>query len=161
MNATTNAKKERDEASEVAPSPLRLQEPDAEGPPVSKFLIVIPRLEFCAIKTKQTPSSTSNRCKTRFSYPKYVREELAEKAPAGGQRYERQIQKSRPDVGARRETAELQTTKTRKKRRRSRVGRYVYDSGSADLGCGFRGSDYDVRSLRCALACSGCVLEVG
>ena len=39
------------------------------------------------------------------------------------------------------------------------LGRYVYDSGGADLGCGVAMSDYDVRSSRCTLACPGCVLE--
>ena len=41
------------------------------------------------------------------------------------------------------------------------LGRYVYDSGGADLGCGVAMSDYDVRSSRCSLACPGCVLEAG
>ncbi len=38
----------------------------AGGPVVSRFLIVTPRLEFRAIKTKQTPSSISNRYKMRI-----------------------------------------------------------------------------------------------
>ena len=41
------------------------------------------------------------------------------------------------------------------------LGRYVYDSGGADLGCGVAMSDYDVRSSRCSLACPGCVLDAG
>jgi hypothetical protein len=41
------------------------------------------------------------------------------------------------------------------KRRRSRVGRYVYDRGGAELSCECAKSDYDVRSLRCALVARG------
>jgi hypothetical protein len=40
-------------------------------------------------------------------------------------------------------------------------GRYVYDRGGAELSCECARSDYDVRSLRCTLACLGCVLEAG
>jgi hypothetical protein len=43
----------------VAHVPLRLGRPGAGRPVVSRFLIVTPRLEFRAIKTKQTPSSIS------------------------------------------------------------------------------------------------------
>jgi hypothetical protein len=53
-------------SSAVAHRPLRLGQPGAEGPVVSRFLIVTPRLEFRAIKTKQTPSSISNRYKMRI-----------------------------------------------------------------------------------------------
>ena len=90
-------------SSLVAGRPLRLGRPDAGGPVVSRFLIVTPRLEFRAIKTKQTPSSISNG------------EKPTEKAPAGGQRYELQRQKSRQDAGATRETAVQK--QGRKKRR--------------------------------------------
>jgi hypothetical protein len=47
--------------------PLRLRRHGAGGLVVSRFLIVTPRLEFRAIKTKQTPSSISNRYKMHFS----------------------------------------------------------------------------------------------
>ena len=55
-------------SSAVAPCPLRLGRHRAGGPALSRFLIVTPRLEFRAIKTKQTPSSISNRYKMRFSH---------------------------------------------------------------------------------------------
>jgi hypothetical protein len=51
----------------VAHFPLRLGRRVAGGPVASRFLIVTPRLELRAIKTKQTPSSISNRYKIRFS----------------------------------------------------------------------------------------------
>jgi hypothetical protein len=85
-------------SSVVADCPLRLGRPGAGGPVVSRFLIVTPRLESCAIKTKQTPSSISNRYKIRFSHSG-SQGETTEKAPAGGQRYELQRQKSRRDAG--------------------------------------------------------------
>jgi hypothetical protein len=47
-----------------------------------------------------------------------------------------------------------------KERRRGRGGRYVYDSGGAELSCGVSLSDYDVRSSRCTWLAPGCVLEV-
>ena len=53
-------------SSAVAHCPLRLGRHDVSGLVVSSFLIVTPRLEFRAIKTKQTPSSISNRYKMRF-----------------------------------------------------------------------------------------------
>jgi hypothetical protein len=53
-------------SSAVAHRPLRLGQPGAEGPVVGRFLIVTPRLEFRAIKTKQTPSWISNRYKLRI-----------------------------------------------------------------------------------------------
>ena len=53
-------------SSAVAHCPLRLGRHGAGGLVVSRFLIVTPRLEFRAIKTKQTPSSISNRYKMRF-----------------------------------------------------------------------------------------------
>src|ERR1700745_1408368 len=53
-------------SSVVAHCPLRLGRHRAGGPVVSRFLIVTPRLEFRAIKIKQTPSSISNRYKMRF-----------------------------------------------------------------------------------------------
>jgi hypothetical protein len=53
-------------SSVVAHRPLRLGRHGAGGPVVSRFLIVTPRLEFRAIKTKQTPSSISNRYKTHI-----------------------------------------------------------------------------------------------
>jgi len=52
----------------VAHCPLRLRRHGAGGLVVSRFLIVTPRLEFRAIKTKQTPSSIPNRYKMRFSH---------------------------------------------------------------------------------------------
>ena len=58
-------------SSAVAHCPIRLRRHGAGGPVVSRFLIVTPRLEFRAIKTKQTPSSISNRYKLRFSHPGY------------------------------------------------------------------------------------------
>jgi hypothetical protein len=85
-------------SSAVAHCPLRLGRPGAEEPVVSRFLIVTPRLEFRAIKTKQTPSLVSNRYKMHFSRFKSLGEKPAEKAPAGGQRYELQRQKSRQDA---------------------------------------------------------------
>ncbi len=54
-------------SSAVASRPLALGRPGAEGPLVRKFLIGTQGLEFRAIKTKQTPSSSSNCYKTRFS----------------------------------------------------------------------------------------------
>jgi len=54
-------------SSAVADRPLRLGRHDVSGLVVSSFLIVTPRLEFRAIKTKQTPSSISNRYKMRFA----------------------------------------------------------------------------------------------
>ena len=54
-------------SSAVAHCPLRLGRHGAGGLVVSSFLIVTPRLEFRAIKTKQTPSSIPNRYKMRFS----------------------------------------------------------------------------------------------
>src|SRR5579862_1216915 len=56
-------------SSVVAHRPLRLGRPGAGGAVVTKFLIVTPRLEFRAIKTKQTPSSISNRYKMRILRP--------------------------------------------------------------------------------------------
>jgi hypothetical protein len=53
-------------SSAVARRQLRLRRPASGGPVVSRFLIVTPRLEFRTIKTKQTPSSNSNRYKMRF-----------------------------------------------------------------------------------------------
>jgi hypothetical protein len=102
-------------SSAVAHCPLRLGRHGAGGLVVSSFLIVTPRLEFRAIKTKQTPSSISNRYKMRFSRSG-SQEKTSEKSPAGGQRYEVQRQKSRPrehhrdadgaqDVGATGDTA--------------------------------------------------------
>src|SRR5580704_2196214 len=102
-------------SSAVAHCPLRLARHGAGGLVVSSFLIVTPRLEFRAIKTKQTPSSISNRYKMRFSRSG-SQEKTSEKSPAGGQRYEVQRQKSRPrehhrdadgaqDVGATGDTA--------------------------------------------------------
>jgi len=52
-------------SSAVAHCPLRLGRHDVSLV-VSRFLIVTPRLEFRAIKTKQTPSSISNRYKMRI-----------------------------------------------------------------------------------------------
>ena len=54
-------------SSAVAHCPLRLRRHGAGGLVVSRFLIVTQRLEFRAIKTKQTPSSIPNRYKMRFS----------------------------------------------------------------------------------------------
>jgi hypothetical protein len=63
--AKSNRKKMR-----VLRAPWRIEMPrSVPSSRVSKILIVTPRLEFCAIKTKQTPSSISNRYKTRFSCP--------------------------------------------------------------------------------------------
>jgi hypothetical protein len=53
-------------SSLVAHCPFRLERLGAGGSVVSRFLIVTPRLDFRAIKTKQTPSSISNRYKMRF-----------------------------------------------------------------------------------------------
>jgi hypothetical protein len=102
-------------SSGVAGRPLAPRRPGPEGPVVSRFLIVTPRLEFRAIKTKQMPSLISNRYKMHFSRFKSLGEKPAEKAPAGGQRYELQRQESRPrehhrdadsaqDAGATKET---------------------------------------------------------
>jgi hypothetical protein len=55
-------------SSAVADRPLALRRPGAKRLLVTKSLIVTPRLEFRAIKTKQTPSSISNRYKMRFSH---------------------------------------------------------------------------------------------
>jgi len=55
-------------SSAVTDRPLALRQRGTEGPVVSRFLIVTPRLEFRAIKTKQTPSSIPNRYKMRFSH---------------------------------------------------------------------------------------------
>src|SRR5579862_4631013 len=54
-------------SSAVADRSLRLGRHDVSGLVVGRFLIVTQRLEFRAIKTKQTPSSISNRYKMRFS----------------------------------------------------------------------------------------------
>jgi hypothetical protein len=64
---------------------------------------------------------------------------------------ELQRQRCRPEASG--------TKATLKEKRKYGGGRYVYDSGGADLSCGVTVSDYDVRSSRCTLACPGCVLE--
>jgi hypothetical protein len=72
-------------SSVVADRPPARKRPGAEGPLVTKFLIVTPRLEFRAIKTKQMPSLISNRYKMHFSRSG-SQGEKQRKAPAGGQR---------------------------------------------------------------------------
>ncbi len=138
-------------SSVVADRPLGLRRPGGGTPLFTKFLGVTPRLEFRAIHTKQNSSSVSNRYKMCFSDFEYPGEKPTEKAPARRQRYELQRQRCRPEASA--------TKAGLKEKRKYGGGRYVYDSGGADLSCGVAMSDYDVRSSRCTLACPGCVLE--
>ena len=81
-------------SSAVADRPLRLGRHDVSGLVVGRFLIVTQRLEFRAIKTKQTPSSISNRYKCVFRVPD-LREKTREKAPARRRRYVRQKERLR------------------------------------------------------------------
>jgi hypothetical protein len=84
----------------------------AEGSLVSRFLIVTPRLKFRAIKTKQTPSSISNRYKTRFSRPHYHG-----KKP--------QIRRSRQDAGAAGEKANFRKERVRVEAKQQGMRRWL------------------------------------
>jgi hypothetical protein len=92
----------------VARPQLGLKRTSAEGSLVSRFLIVTPRLELCAIKTKQTPSSTSNRYKTRFSFPNISGEKHAEmrRPEASGTNCEFKDAGRMPALQGRKQTAE-------------------------------------------------------